>query len=128
MDVGRLKEGDKLLQRMAAAGLPADVRAYNILLAGHGRAGNPAAMDKLLGRMTSAGVRPSSVTFNTLVDGYARARNLAAAEGVLARATAAAEGVGRPPRAAAAVAVAATAIEGCRQPSTNPFLLPLMPA
>ncbi len=89
VDVGRLKEADRLLQRMAAAGLPHDVRAYNSLLAGHARAANTAAMGRLMQCMVAAGVAPSAVTFNTLLDGYVRARDLEAARGVLAQAVAA---------------------------------------
>lgn len=89
VDVGRLKEADRLLQRMAAAGLPPDVRAHNALLAGHARAANTAAMGRLMQRMVAAGVVPSAVTWNTLLDGYVRARDLEAARGVLAQAAAA---------------------------------------
>ncbi|EFN58087.1 hypothetical protein CHLNCDRAFT_34493 [Chlorella variabilis] len=86
VDVGRLREAERLLQRMAAAGAPPDVRAYNILLAGHGRAGATGAMARLMQRMAAGGVQPSAVTYNTLVDGYVRARDLAGARGAAERA------------------------------------------
>lgn len=89
VDVGRLKDADRLLQRMAAAGLPPDVRAHNALLAGHARAANTAAMARLMRRLVAARVAPSAVTFNTLLDGYVRARNLTAARAVLGQAAAA---------------------------------------
>lgn len=89
VDAGRLRDADRLLQGMAAAGCPPDVRAYNILLAGHSRAANPVAMGRLLQRMQSAGLAPSAVTWNTLVDGYVRARDLDAAKRCTAQATAA---------------------------------------
>lgn len=86
VDAGRLRDADRLLQRMAAAGCPPDVRAYNILLAGHSRAANPTAMGRLLQRMQGAGLAPSAVTWNTLVDGYVRARDLGAAKRCAAQA------------------------------------------
>lgn len=92
VDVGKLKEADRVLQRMAAAGAKPDARAYNALLAGHARAAataGPAGMSRLMQRMVAAGVSPSAVTFNTLIDGYVRARDLEAAKGVLAKAKAA---------------------------------------
>ncbi|KAL4858667.1 Pentatricopeptide repeat-containing protein [Chlorella vulgaris] len=89
VDVGRLREADKLLLRMAAKGVPPDVRAYNILLSGHSRAAATGAMGRLLQRMAAAGVEPSAVTYNTLVDGYVRARDLLGAQGVAERAAAA---------------------------------------
>lgn len=87
--MGRLREADKLLLRMAAKGVPPDVRAYNILLSGHSRAAATGAMGRLLQRMAAAGVEPSAVTYNTLVDGYVRARDLLGAQGVAERAAAA---------------------------------------
>lgn len=66
VDAGKLKEADRLLQRMAGAGAQPDARAYNALLAGHARGGNTVAMARLLQKMSAAGVDPSAVTFNTV--------------------------------------------------------------
>jgi pentatricopeptide repeat protein len=86
VDVGRLRDAERLLARMAEGGVEPDVRAYNILLSGHSRAANTRAMSRLLSRMAAAGVTPSAVTYNTLVDGYVRARDLGAAKRVAAQA------------------------------------------
>ena len=97
VDAGRLREADRLLQRMMQQQQqqqqvpppPPDVRPWNILLAGHSRAANTAAMSKLLQRMGGAGVAPSGVTYNTLIDGYVRAGDMGAARRVMAQAQAA---------------------------------------
>lgn len=88
VDVGRLREADRLLGRMAGAGAPPDARAYNILLAGHARAANAGAMARLLQRMTAAGVAASAVTYNTLIDGHVRAGDLAGAKAAAVQAAA----------------------------------------
>lgn len=66
VDAGKLRDADRLLQRMGGAGVPPDARAYNALLAGYARGGNTAAMARLLQRMGAGGVAPSAVTFNTV--------------------------------------------------------------
>lgn len=86
VDVGRLREADKLLARMAAAACTPDARAYNTLLAGFARGANVAGMARLVQRMGAAGVAPTVVTFNTLVDGYVRAGDLGAAKAAAAQA------------------------------------------
>lgn len=61
-----------MLARMQAAGIPADVRAYNILVKGLARAGYLQLLPQVVAEMQARGVRPSAVTFNTLIDAYAR--------------------------------------------------------
>ncbi|KAK9868727.1 hypothetical protein WJX84_006572 [Apatococcus fuscideae] len=74
----RLEEARGLLDTMAAAGHPPDVRAFNILLKGCSLEGASGLdlMAAVLDTMEKAGVERSPVTQNTLVDAYVRAGRL----------------------------------------------------
>lgn len=55
--VGRLDEASALLEAAVAAGVRLDARAYNVLLKGHARAGNPASLASIMEQMQRAQVR-----------------------------------------------------------------------
>ena len=52
--VGRLDEAAALLDAAVAAGVRLDARAYNVLLKGHARAGDPAALAGIMEQMQRA--------------------------------------------------------------------------
>ena len=54
--VGRLDEAAALLEAAVAAGVRLDARAYNVLLKGHARAGDPAALASITAQMEHAQV------------------------------------------------------------------------
>ena len=54
--VGRLDEASALLEGAVAAGVRLDARAYNVLLKGHARAGDPDALAGIVAHMREAQV------------------------------------------------------------------------
>ncbi len=55
--VGRLDEAAALLDAAVAAGVRLDARAYNVLLKGHARAGDPSALAGIMEQMQRAQAR-----------------------------------------------------------------------
>lgn len=92
MDVGKLKEAEKLLRDAIAAKAPAakDVRTYNILLKGYAMSGSARSqLDQIVRRMQDADVKPSCVTYNILIDSHVQSGEVEAARECMAAATAA---------------------------------------
>lgn len=71
--VGKVDEAEALLDEMREAGFSPDIRAYNIVLRGHAKAGAAARLPQLLAEIEAAGLTPTARTYNTLIDAYVNA-------------------------------------------------------
>lgn len=92
INVGRVKEAERLVSRIEVLQGKPDVRAFNILINGYAKRGETEKLEEIFKHIKESGLRPSVSTYNTMIassvrngkmDGAEKYLELAHGDGIL---------------------------------------------